>query len=132
MQEIRDLKVKIKLSPVKEIIEGKRVILVDDSVVRGTTSKQIISSVRDAGATEVHLAISSPPVKEPCFYGLDTSKRKDLIAREMGPEEIARYIGADSLTYLSHEGLLKSINTEKTGLCTACFTGEYPIEVKNN
>lgn len=132
LQEIRDLKVKIKLSPVKEIIEGKRVVLVDDSIVRGTTSKQIISSVREAGATEVHLAISSPPVKDPCFYGLDTSKRKDLIAREMSPEEIARYIGADSLTYLSHEGLLKSLNAGETGFCTACFTGEYPIEVKKN
>ncbi|MFP4661421.1 MAG: amidophosphoribosyltransferase [Halanaerobiales bacterium] len=130
-QEIRDLKVRIKLSPIREIIEGKRVILVDDSIVRGTTSKQIISRVRDAGATEVHIAISSPPVIDPCYYGLDTSKRQELIAREMTPEEIAKYIGADSLTYLSHNGLLKSIKAEGYGFCTACFTGEYPIGIES-
>lgn len=130
-QEIRDLKVRIKLSPIKEIIDGKRVILVDDSIVRGTTSKQIINRVREAGATEVHLAISSPPVIDPCFYGLDTSKRQELIAREMTPEEIAEHIGADSLTYLSHEGLLKSIKANGYGFCTACFTGEYPIGIES-
>lgn len=130
-QEIRDLKVRIKLSPIREIIEGQRVILVDDSIVRGTTSRQIISRVRAAGAKEVHLAISSPPVTESCFYGLDTSKRQELIAREMNPAEISEYIGADSLTYLSHDGLLKSIKTEKSGFCTACFTGEYPIVMEN-
>lgn len=130
-KEIRNLKVRIKLSPIKEIIEGKRIILVDDSIVRGTTSKQIISRVREAGATEVHLAISSPPVTEPCFYGLDTSKRQELIAREMSTEEIAKYIGADSLTYLSHEGLIRSIKTDKTGFCTACFSGEYPVNIEN-
>lgn len=130
-QEIRDLKVRIKLSPIREIIEGKKVILVDDSIVRGTTSKQIISRVNDAGATEVHIAISSPPVIDPCYYGLDTSKRQELIAREMTPEEIAEYIGADSLTYLSHKGLLKSIKAEGYGFCTACFTGEYPIGIES-
>ncbi|MEJ6950491.1 amidophosphoribosyltransferase [Natronospora cellulosivora (SeqCode)] len=126
-QEIRDLKVRIKLSPIREIIEGKSVILVDDSIVRGTTSKQIINRVRAAGAKEVHLAISSPPVTEPCFYGLDTSRRQELIAREMSTEEIAEYIGADSLTYLSDEGLLNSITAENYDYCTACFTGDYPI-----
>lgn len=130
-QEIRNLSVRIKLSPIREIIEGKRVILVDDSIVRGTTSKQIISRVREAGAAEIHLAISSPPVTEPCYYGLDTSKRQELIAREMSKEEIAEYIGADSLTYLSHEGLIKSIKTDNTGFCTACFTGEYPIGIEH-
>jgi len=127
VQEIRDLKVRIKLSPIKEIINGKRVILVDDSIVRGTTSRQIIRRVREAGAREVHLAISSPPVVNPCFYGLDTSKRQELIARKMSTEEVAQYIGADSLTYLSQEGLIKSINAPGYGYCTACFSGEYPV-----
>lgn len=129
-QEIRNLGVRIKLSPIKEIIAGKRVILVDDSIVRGTTSKQIINRVREVGATEVHLAISSPPVTEACYYGLDTSKRQELIAREMSKEEIAEYIGADSLTYLSHEGLLRSVKTDRTGFCTACFTGEYSVGIE--
>lgn len=129
-QEIRDLKVRIKLSPIEEIIKGKRVILVDDSIVRGTTSSQIISRVRDAGATEVHIAISSPPVIDPCYYGLDTSKRQELIAREMTVEQIAEHIGADSLTYLSHKGLLKSIEADGYGYCTACFSGEYPIGIE--
>ncbi len=126
-QEIRDLKVRIKLSPIREIIKGKRVILVDDSIVRGTTSKQIINRVRETGAREVHVAISSPPVTHPCFFGLDTAKRQELIAQSMKVEEIAGHIEADSLTYLSREGLLKSINAAGYGFCTGCFTGEYPL-----
>ncbi|HLV09672.1 MAG TPA: amidophosphoribosyltransferase, partial [Halanaerobiales bacterium] len=122
-----DLKVRIKLSPIREIIDGKRVILVDDSIVRGTTSSQIVSRVREAGAREIHIAISSPPVMHPCFYGLDTSKRQELIARKMGTGEVAGYIGADSLTYLSLDGLLKSIDAPGYGYCTACFSGEYPV-----
>lgn len=127
-QEIRDLKVRLKLNPVKEIIKGKRVVLVDDSIVRGTTSKQIIRRVREAGAREVHFVISSPPVTNSCFYGLDTSRRQELIAAENEIEEIKEYIGSDSLTYLSLEGLLNSIKEKDFGFCTACFNGEYPIE----
>lgn len=126
-QEIRDLKVRIKLNPIQDIIEGKRVILVDDSIVRGTTSKQLIKMVREAGAKEVHLAISSPPVTNPCFYGLDTSRRQELIATQKDIDEICSYIGADTLTYLSHEGLLNSINAEDYDFCTSCFSGEDPL-----
>ena len=126
-QEIRDFKVRIKLSPIREIIEGNRVILVDDSIVRGTTSSQIIDRVRGMGAEEVHIAISSPPIKYPCYYGIDTSRRKELIANKMNEEEIARHIGADSLKYLSLEGLLTSIEVEDVGFCTACFSGDYPV-----
>lgn len=126
-QEIRDLKVKLKLSPVKEIIKGKKVILIDDSIVRGTTSKQIISRIKEAGAEEVHLAISSPPVEHPCYFGLDTSRRQELIASSNSVAEIRESIGADSLYYLSLEGTLKSIKTDgELGFCTACFDGDYP------
>lgn len=127
-QEIRDLKVRLKLSPIKEIIKGKRVILIDDSIVRGTTSKQIIGRIKEAGAKKVHMAISSPPVEHPCYFGLDTSRRQELIASSSSVEEISKNIGADSLHYLSQAGMLKSIKTEvELGFCTACFDGDYPI-----
>ncbi|MFW5855652.1 MAG: amidophosphoribosyltransferase [Bacillota bacterium] len=128
-QRIRDLKVKIKLNPIREIIKDKKVILVDDSIVRGTTSRQIIRMIREAGAREVHLAISSPPVIHPCYYGLDTSRRKELIAQKKKKKEIKEYIGADSLTYLSLKGLLKTIDTDNYGYCTACFDGSDPLEI---
>lgn len=128
-QAIRDLKVRLKLSPIKEIIKDQRVVLIDDSIVRGTTSKQIIGRIKEAGAKEVHLAISSPPVEHPCYFGLDTSRRQELIASRNSIAEIAKIIGADSLHYLSQAGMLKSIQTEvKLGFCTACFDGDYPIE----
>lgn len=128
-QEIRDLKVRLKLSPIKEIIKNKKVILIDDSIVRGTTSKQIIGRIKEAGAKEVHMAISSPPVKHPCYFGLDTSRRQELIASSNSVKEISKNIGADSLHYLSQEGMLKSIKTEvELGFCTACFDGDYPID----
>jgi amidophosphoribosyltransferase len=128
-QEIRDLKVRLKLSPIKEIIKGKRVILIDDSIVRGTTSKQIIGRIKEAGAKEVHMAISSPPVEHPCYFGLDTSRRQELIASRSTVEEISESIGADSLHYLSQAGMLKSIKTDvELGFCTACFDGDYPID----
>ncbi|MBM7624343.1 amidophosphoribosyltransferase [Sporohalobacter salinus] len=127
-QEIRDLKVRLKLNPIKEIIKDKKVILIDDSIVRGTTSKQIIRMVRSIGAKEVHMAISSPPVAYPCYYGMDTSRRKELIAGQKDIEGICQHIGADSLHYLSQEGLLNSINANGYGFCTACFDGEYQIE----
>ncbi|MGM0370804.1 MAG: amidophosphoribosyltransferase [Bacillota bacterium] len=125
-QEIRDLKVKIKLNPIEDIIAGKKVLLVDDSIVRGTTSKQIIRMVREAGAEEVHIAISSPPVTHSCYYGMDTSRRKELIAAQNDIEGISQHIGADSLTYLSIEGLLDSIDAN-CSFCTACFDGNYPV-----
>lgn len=130
-QAIRDLKVRLKLAPIKEIIEGKKVILIDDSIVRGTTSKQIISRIKEAGASEVHMAISSPPVEHPCYFGLDTSRRQELIASRSSVEEIAESIGAASLNYLSQAGMLKAINVDKElGFCTACFDGDYPISDK--
>ena len=130
-QQIRDLKVRIKLNPIRGIIEGKKVVLIDDSIVRGTTSKQIIRMVREAGAKEVHMGISSPPVTNPCYYGLDTSRRKELIADKKSIEEISEYIGADSLTYLSLDGLLESINAEGYDYCTSCFNGECPLDKKD-
>lgn len=131
-QKIRDLKVRLKLNPIKEIINGKKVVLIDDSIVRGTTSKQIINLIKEAGAAEVHMGISSPPVKEPCYYGLDTSKRQELIARKKSVSEICQHIGADSLSYLSLEGLIDSIDSDSYGYCTSCFNGESPLVRNRN
>lgn len=125
--EIRDLKVKLKLSPIYDLVQGKRVLLIDDSIVRGTTSNRIIRMLKDKGATEVHFGVSSPPVTHPCYYGLDTSNRRELIAARMTLEEIQQHIEADSLTYLSQSGLLEALKRAQTGFCTACFDGNYPI-----
>ena len=125
--EIRDLKVKLKLSPIYEMVKGKRVLLIDDSIVRGTTSNRIIRMLRDKGAKEVHFGVSSPPVTDPCYYGLDTSNRRELIAARMELSDICEYIGADSLTYLSQKGLLDALKKARTGFCMACFDGQYPI-----
>ena len=127
-QSIRDLKVRMKLNPIPDVIKGKSIILVDDSIVRGTTSKQIIKRLREAGAKKIHLAITSPPVAYPCYYGIDTSCYKELIAREKNIEEITKLIEADSLTYLNLEGLLKAVDNGKYKFCTACFTGNYPLK----
>ncbi|MBI4778799.1 amidophosphoribosyltransferase [Candidatus Desantisbacteria bacterium] len=129
-QSIRELGVSIKLNPIKEIIVGKRVVLVDDSIVRGTTCKKIIKMIRDAGASEVHLRISSPPIKHSCFYGVDTPDPQELIATTHSIEEIRDFIGVDSLSYLSIEGLLSaaSSSAENNEFCTACFDGAYPID----
>ena len=129
-QSIRHFGVKIKLNPVREVMAGKRVIVVDDSIVRGTTSRKIVKMVRDAGAKEVHMRISSPPTMFPCFYGIDTPTRKELIASSHSIEEIAKYITADSLGYLSAEGMRATVACPATGdcpYCDACFTGDYPI-----
>ena len=126
-QEIRDLKVKMKLSPIKSMIEGKRVIIIDDSIVRGTTSRKIVRMLRDAGAKEVHFRVSSPPTTDPCFYGVDTPDKDKLIASRMSVKEIASYIEADSVAYLSVEGLFKSVDGDASSYCTACFTGDYII-----
>jgi amidophosphoribosyltransferase len=127
-QSIRHFGVKIKLNPVRDIIEGKRVIVIDDSIVRGTTSRKIVKMIRSAGAKEVHALISAPPTGYPCYYGIDTPTRKELISSSHTVDEIRRYITADSLGYLSEEGLLKAVGTENTQYCTACFSGGYPVK----
>lgn len=128
-QSIRHFGVKIKLNPVREVIEGKRVIVVDDSIVRGTTSRKIVKMLREAGAKEVHMRISSPPTAFPCFYGIDTPTRKELIASTHSVEETRKYITADTLGYLSIEGLLDCVGSKN--FCHACFSGEYPTIHKN-
>ncbi|MFT5171744.1 MAG: amidophosphoribosyltransferase [Candidatus Marinamargulisbacteria bacterium] len=131
-QKIRDFSVKVKLNPVKSVLKGKRVIIVDDSLVRGTTSRARVSAVREAGATEVHLRISSPPIISPCHFGIDTPKKEQLIATQKSLEEIRKYVGADSLGYLSIKGMMDCV-TEYTPdkYCTGCFSAKYPIRVKN-
>lgn len=127
-QEMRDLKVKMKLSPMIDIIKGKSVIVVDDSIVRGTTSRRIVRMLKDAGAREVHMRISSPPTTDPCFYGVDTPDKDKLIAANMSIDEICDFIEADSLAYLSEEALLRSVNAaNEDKYCTACFTGKYIV-----
>jgi len=124
---IRHFGVKLKLNPVRQALEGKRVILVDDSIVRGTTSRKIIKMVRDAGAREVHMRVSSPPTTHPCFYGIDTPTRKELIASSHTVEDIRRYITADTLGYLSVEKMMDAVPDADDGYCLACFTGRYAI-----
>ncbi len=126
-QAIRHLSVKIKLNPVRSVLEGKRVVLVDDSIVRGTTSRKIVKMVRAAGAREVHMRISCPPTVSPCFYGVDTPSRSELIAANQTVEEIRQFIEADSLAYLSLEGLLRAVRPDGGSYCTSCYTGVYPI-----
>lgn len=128
-QSIRSFGVRLKLNPIKDLIQGKRVILIDDSVVRGTTSKKIVQMVREAGAKEVHLRISCPPTVSPCYYGVDTPVRRELIAAQMSVDEVCKYIEADSLGYLSLEGMLEAIGIEESSTCTACWSGKYPIEI---
>jgi amidophosphoribosyltransferase len=126
-QSVRDFGVKLKLNPVRSLLEGKRVVLVDDSIVRGTTSRKIVRMIRNAGAKEVHMRISCPPTISPCFYGVDTPSKKQLIAANKTVKEIREYIGADSLAYLSLDGLKKACaDGEKTTYCSACYTGQYP------
>lgn len=124
-QEMRDLKVKMKLSPITSLIKGKKLIVIDDSIVRGTTSKRIVRMLKEAGAAEVHLRISSPPTTDPCYYGIDTPDKENLIAANMSNEEMCKFMGADSLAYLTHDALLRSVNSKDSEYCTACFTGEY-------
>jgi amidophosphoribosyltransferase len=129
-QAVRDFGVKLKLNPVRGLLQGKRIVLIDDSIVRGTTSRKIVRMVRNAGATQVHLRISCPPTISPCFYGVDTPRKKELIAANNSIEEIRQYIGADSLAYLSLAGLKQACHDgEKTTYCTACYTGQYPTNL---
>ncbi|KAF0221723.1 MAG: hypothetical protein FD174_54 [Geobacteraceae bacterium] len=127
-QSIRHFGVKIKLNPVHETLKDKRVVIIDDSIVRGTTSRKIVKMVRNAGAKEVHVRISSPPTSYPCYYGIDTPNRKELISSSHTIEEIRKYITADSLGYLSREGLLNAVGSENSSYCHACFTGGYPVK----
>ena len=129
-QSVRDFGVKLKLNPVRSLLEGKRVVLIDDSIVRGTTSRKIVRMIRNAGAKEVHMRISCPPTISPCFYGVDTPSKKQLIAANKSVEEIRDYIGADSLAYLSVTGLKKACGEgEGLSYCSACYTGKYPTQI---
>jgi amidophosphoribosyltransferase len=125
-QSIRSFGVRLKLNPIKDLIKGRRIILVDDSIVRGTTSKKIVQMVREVGAAEVHMRVSCPPTTHSCYYGVDTPHRQDLIASRMSVEEIRDYIGADSLGYLSLEGMLTAVGIDPGSACSACWTGKYP------
>jgi amidophosphoribosyltransferase len=129
-QGIRHFGVKVKLNPMREMLEGRRVVVVDDSIVRGTTSRKIVKMIRGAGATEVHMRISSPPIQWPCYYGIDTPTRKELIGSSHSADEIRRYLGADSLGYLSLEGMLKATGTDPGHFCHACFTGNYRVGIQ--
>lgn len=128
-QQIRDFGVKLKLNPVRRLLEGKRVVLVDDSIVRGTTSRKIVNMIREAGAREVHVRISCPPTIAPCYYGVDTPSKKELIAANQTVEQIRQSIGADSLAYLSLEGLKEAVENRDDSYCMACYTGRYPTPV---
>jgi amidophosphoribosyltransferase len=125
-QSIRHFGVKVKLNPVKTLLKGKKVVLIDDSIVRGTTSRKIVTMIKQAGATEVHMRISSPPIIAPCFYGIDTPTRKELIASSHSVQEIGKYIRATSLAYQTLDGMLRCVEPYKDSFCVACFTGNYP------
>jgi amidophosphoribosyltransferase len=129
-QAIRSFGVKVKLNPVRQVVEGKRVVLVDDSIVRGTTSRKIVRMLREAGAREVHVRVSSPPTMHTCHYGIDTPTRRELIASSHSVEDIRSFIEADSLGYLSAEGMLEAFGRPQQAACTACFTGIYPVAVE--
>jgi amidophosphoribosyltransferase len=128
-QAIRNFGVKLKLNPVRNLLDGKRVVLVDDSIVRGTTSRKLVRLMREAGAKEVHMRISCPPTISPCYYGVDTPTKEELIASSNSPEEICKYLGADSLGYLSLAGLRQAVNDRKGEFCTSCYTGVYPTDL---
>ena len=128
-QTIRQLGIRLKLNPLRDVIEGKRIVVVDDSIVRGNTQRAIVRMLREAGALEIHVRISSPPVKWPCFYGIDFASRAELIASGLAVEEVRRSIGADSLGYVSLEGLIEATQIAENKLCQACFTGVYPISI---
>jgi amidophosphoribosyltransferase len=129
-QRLRDLGVKLKFNPMREIIEGRRLVVVDDSIVRGTTTPQVINLLRRAGAKEIHMRICAPPICHPCFFGVDMATRQELIAAQKSIPEIAEAIGADSLAYLSVDGLIKAVALPKDSFCLACFTGDYPVPVQ--
>jgi amidophosphoribosyltransferase len=129
-QTIRDIHVKVKFNPVGSVLKGKRVVVVEDSIVRGTTLKTLIQMLRKAGAKEIHVRVSSPPIQHPCYYGMDFPIQKEIIAAAMSVEDIKKHLEVDSLDYLSLEGLLSAVPREGRGYCTACFDGKYPIPVE--
>ncbi len=126
-QPIRDFSVKVKLNPVREVLDGKEIVIIEDSIVRGTTSRTRVRTLREAGARKIHMGVSCPPLKAPCFYGIDFPTAEELIASSKSVEQIAEYLGLDSLGYLSLEGMLASMELPKEEFCTACFTGDYPL-----
>ena len=128
-QTIRQLGLRLKLNPLVDVVAGKKIVVVDDSIVRGNTQRAIVKMLREAGAVEIHIRISSPPVKWPCFYGIDFATKAELIGAGLDLEEIRRSIGADSLGYVSMEGLIAATTVDESALCTACFTGKYPIKI---
>jgi amidophosphoribosyltransferase len=128
-QEMRNLGVRMKLNPIRENIAGKRLVVVDDSIVRGTTQRAMVRMLREAGALEVHLRISSPPYKWPCFYGMDTGSRTELLAADLTVDEVRDYLGCDTLAYLELDRLLRATGAAGAGFCNACMTGDYPIDV---
>lgn len=128
-QSMREAGIRMKLNTLKDALQGKRIVIVDDSIVRGTTSKKIVKTLRDAGATEVHMRISSPPVTHPCFYGIDTDNQDHLIAATKSVKEIEKRIGVDTLAYLSWEGMLEATQENTDHFCSACFTGDYPVSI---
>ncbi|KKL04805.1 hypothetical protein LCGC14_2612400, partial [marine sediment metagenome] len=127
-QELRHHGLRMKFNPLREVVAGKRLVVVDDSIVRGNTTRQIVRMLKDAGAGEVHLRISSPPIRPPCHYGIDMSTREEMIAHGRTVDEVARELGANSLAYLSMEGVYEAIGLERNTHCDACFTAEYPLE----
>jgi amidophosphoribosyltransferase len=131
-QELRKHGLRMKFNPLPEIVAGKRVVVVDDSIVRGNTTRQIVAMLKDAGAKEVHLRISAPPIRHPCHYGIDMSTREEMIAHDRTVEEIAEELGADSLAYLSMEAVYEAVGTPREKHCDACFTGEYPLGEPEN
>ncbi|HKG80177.1 MAG TPA: hypothetical protein VKA78_12175, partial [Pyrinomonadaceae bacterium] len=128
-QSIRSFGVRIKLNPVRDLINGKRVVLIDDSIVRGTTSKKIVRMVREAGAKEIHVRISCPPTISPCYYGVDTPNKSELIAAQMTVEQIREFIEADSLGYLSLDGMITATGLSANASCVACWNGQYPTRI---
>ncbi len=128
-QAMREAGIRVKLNPLPDVLAGKRVVVIDDSIVRGTTSRKLVAAIRDAGATEVHMRISSPPVTHPCFYGIDTDTQDQLIAARLTLAEISSHLGVDSLAYLSKEGMVEAAQSNSGHFCTACFDGAYPIEM---
>jgi len=129
-QPVRDFSVKVKFNPVGGVLKDRRVVVVEDSIVRGTTLKKLTRMIKNAGAREIHIRVSSPPIRFPCYYGMDFPTEKELIANSKSIEEIREYLGVDSLSYLSLEGLLNSVPQENAGYCTACFSGDYPVPIE--
>jgi amidophosphoribosyltransferase len=131
-QSLRERGVKLKLNPIPDAVRGKRLVVVDDSIVRGTTTRQIVQTLREAGAIQVHMRITSPPIKWPCFYGIDMSTRQELVASDLSVDQVRQFIGADSLAYLSLDSLVEATGQPKNGFCRACFDGQYPIPIPDD